>query len=655
MLEVYGHVFRRQEQSRPWWWTTLIVLGTVVGMFYLMMISYWIGHFAMWCVKSQPESRQLPVARLAGLVLGTIALWVHTGSWRQRLFLAAPIRDLASTPGSAWHVFRVAIRMKWWNIASVPTVLFTVALFPWFYEGIGLLRQDLAWASAEDPAWIMPAEWLGYFDWLLAALGAAAAWLLLQAVFTVTAIALNLAFSGLGLGGVAPRTALVGRLLSYAIWLLGGLGLLAGLATIGFWMASPPEPPGPEWWRLGQWCDSVLSCGHTLSACIRWFPGVAIGEVLHGLVLSDRSVGPNWFGLLAWGGGAVAVACIAFRSGYSHTARCGLDREVTSVTPADAKQAERPGFNPDRINGPFEKLLIAWLGRMGRAVLRLVTVNAQSGAIDRILLRTLAAGGLALLLGYGAMWLVPRAFDVLLSLYRIGLAEREVNVIRSIVAVLALIVLTIYCIAVWGGPRVWRTGLGNGAFSRDAQTEGPLGSWSKLFRRRKATTRGDQRYPLSEIYAVGFSDAVLVPSLYTGFWLTATAGVVWGAGFLLGLPLTGMNWAVAIGLPGLWQLAFLSYLGMASNYWTHYRRSLLYQIFMSVWMCVLAAVGVLTVLALIVGLWVLSHRAGYPHWMPWLGTVNILVIADLAQYMLVRWLYVRRRFDAEYRHPVSMA
>jgi len=31
----------------------------------------------------------------------------------------------------------------------------------------------------------------------------------------------------------------------------------------------------------------------------------------------------------------------------------------------------------------------------------------------------------------------------------------------------------------------------------------------------------------------------------------------------------------------------------------------------------------------------------------------VLFVADVAFYMTVRWLYVRRRFDAEFRNPAA--
>lgn len=655
MLEVYGRVFRRQEQSRPWWWAALIVVGIIFGLLWLTMISYNIGCFALWCLKSQAEANQLATARLVGFLFGALALWIYTGAWRQRLFLSAPIRDLASTPGTAWQVFRVALRMKWWDILSVPTVLFAVALLPWFNEAVKNLSGSLAWASADDPQWEWAVDALKHFGWLLSGLGAVIAMLMLHGVFSVTAIAINLVVSGLGLGGLAPRSALLGRLIQCVVWFSAVLGVVAFVSTIGFWVAQPPEPPGPEWWRLGRWCDSVFSGGDGFSDWIRWFPGVAFGEVLYGLALTDTSVAPNWFSLLAWGGGAVALACVAFRSGFSHTVRCGLDREVPVAAPADAGRTERRAFNPDRVNGPLERLLVAWLGRMGRAVLRLVTANAQSGAIDRVLIRTLIISAFAVAFGRASMWLVPKGIAAFLNLHGIPFDERDEQVIGDIIAVTVLAGLTVYCILVWGGPRVLRSGIGAQAVSRDAQSGGMAGSWSRLFRRRKATTRGDQRYPLSEIYAVGFSDAVLVPTLYAAFWLSATAAMIWVTGLLFGLSVSGLNWSVAIGLPALLEFTFLSNVGMSWSYWTHYRRSLLYHVLLAVWFGVLAVAGFMAVLALIVWVWVASHKAEHPYWVPWLGTLNILLVANVSCYMLVRALYVRRRFDAEYRDPTSLA
>lgn len=652
MIEIYGRAFRRQEQQRPWWWTGLLVLGILAGLFWATLICYNVGRAALWCLQSQAPEHQLPAARLVGLTAGLIALAFLVKSWRSRLFLEGPVRDLAVTPGSAFQVFKVALRIRWWHVASVPAVLLSVGLTPWFMEAFAQLAATFAWASVDDARYELPADLFHHGRWVLGFLSAVLTVLLLHGVFSATAIAVGFVLSAVGLGGVAPRSPFLDRLFHYGMVLAAGIGVASVLSTTAYWMSTDLEAPQPGWWRVGCWCHEVLSGEHPLSEWVSWFPGVALGDILHGLTVTERNVAPSWFHILVWGAAAAGLAALFFHAGYSARARAGYDRVQTSVAPADAGGHEHRFLDPDRVNGPIEALFIAWLGRMGRAVLRIVSANVQSGAVDYLLVRTLLIVLCSVLLGHAAMWLVPAALNAILTVYRMGpLGAGAVEGIRTAVALLFLIGLSVYCLVQWGGPKMWQ--IGARAYAPDAQSEAAAGSWGALFRKKRTATRGDRRYPLIEIYAVGFSDAVLLPTLYAGFWILVTGTAVGLTGVLYGLTPKYVGWTVAIGVPALWQLSFLSYIGGISNYWMHYSRSLLIQIFTALWMGVLMAVGAISCVVLIVVICKMAYEAGYPGWIPWLGSLNILVVADVAFYMIVRWVYVRRRFDAEFRNPAA--
>jgi hypothetical protein len=385
---------------------------------------------------------------------------------------------------------------------------------------------------------------------------------------------------------------------------------------------------------------------------VSWFPGVALGEVLYYVTFTEQSALASWSGILIWGAGATVLAALFFRPGYSAKARSGCDREDASVAPADSAPPERRSFDPDVVNGRLEALFIAWLGRMGRAVLRMVSANVRSGALDYMLVRTAVGLACSILLGRIFMWLVPAMINAILIVYGLSpLRPDAEEAFGTAVAIVFLVALAVYCLVSWGGPKMWQVGAK--AYARNEQSEAAAGSWGALFRKKKTATRGDRRYPLIEIYAVGFSDAVLLPTLYAGFWILVSGGAVAVAGVVYGLTPKYLGWVVAIGVPILWQLAFLSYIGGISNYWMHYSRSLLIQIFTAIWMGVLLAIGAIGCAVLIVVICGTASQANYPSWVGWLGSINVLVVADVAFYMLVRWLYVRRRFDAEFRNPTA--
>jgi hypothetical protein len=161
-----------------------------------------------------------------------------------------------------------------------------------------------------------------------------------------------------------------------------------------------------------------------------------------------------------------------------------------------------------------------------------------------------------------------------------------------------------------------------------------------------APSRGDTRYPLSEIYAIGFSDAVLLPTFYTLMWTTVSVALAFAEALLLGLPAEVLIWIAVILIPALPQLVFLlSLLNIAGNC-RDYRRSWVITAFKALawtalWMAVFG--GMISLVSWMVDT---SIENGRP-WTGWLGAVNAALVFDVTVYMLARALYVRRRFDAE--------
>ena len=82
-----------------------------------------------------------------------------------------------------------------------------------------------------------------------------------------------------------------------------------------------------------------------------------------------------------------------------------------------------------------------------------------------------------------------------------------------------------------------------------------------------------------------------------------------------------------------------------------YRRSWLittYRTVQATALCSLASVAMLAVWAfLIKGTLVDVHPSEQRPWVAWLGGVHLVLVFDVALYMLFRLIYVRRRFDVE--------
>src|SRR6185503_17059527 len=81
------------------------------------------------------------------------------------------------------------------------------------------------------------------------------------------------------------------------------------------------------------------------------------------------------------------------------------------------------------------------------------------------------------------------------------------------------------------------------------------------------------RYPLAEIYPIGFSDAVLLPTFYSLLWLFLLGALGLLEGILMGLDSSTLVWCFVIGVPALTQVCFLAAMGTLVSNWMDYRRS----------------------------------------------------------------------------------
>ena len=327
-------------------------------------------------------------------------------------------------------------------------------------------------------------------------------------------------------------------------------------------------------------------------------------------------------------------------------ARAWWHEGAAAPKPADAAQTPAHSFDPDGINGPIEAWLVRGVGRMGRAVLRLMTTSPEAGAADRHLLQSLMLIPFCLLGAYVTMAVAPVLIGMVCIIFSGSLDEPARAVIRTVSASLWVAGFALYRVSIWGC-------LGRAARALHASRRAPVNTGdpiSNLLLQSQPVTRGDSRYPLSEIYAVGFNDAVLLPTFYTLLWTGAVGALAFLEGLALGLWSPALVWAVVIAVPAITELYYLILLMNTASTWTDYRRSRLRE-FLKFLVVVPTAIGVCEGLG-----WLIFYvcqetlRQGEP-WIGWLGAVNMLLVFDVALYMSARWMYVRRRFDAERRNP----
>lgn len=633
MDAVFGQIFRRQEHQQPLWLRALAALGTGLLLLFLMSVVLDLGRVAWTGLQYLPPERQALVGRLGALAMGVLSLLARYAVWRHVLYLDPAMRDLATTPASPWQILRLGLRLRPLTQHAAPVVFWALFLYRWFHGAWLASLPVSAWP------WVVP----------LSSMSAFAFALLMKALLDAVAIAGVLALAAAGTSAAAARLSGLGRAWQVIRYTLG-LGLLFGSGALFLFALSPGLLASARRSSLGATAAVLLRelarDDNTAQRVLLWFPSVAWFDVLRCAVAGPSVLcGQSLWRCCVWMAAAGACTGLCLNRALSVPARAFWHGREDEPVPADAAEAKARSFDADGISGPLEAALLRRFGRMGRAVLRLVSANFEAGSVDAHLVRSLKALVVCVAGGWATMTVVPLVLEPLYFLYYRRPFHDPEGALRTAFAIAWVVGMGLYLLWIWGAFSIL-TGGQQDLSGVSAQPGAP-----KRFFQLSQTppTRGDSRYPLTEIYAVGYSDAMLLP---TGYMLIS--GVIVGLfvlleGLLFGLPWDALAWTVAIGVPALAEGSFLAMLNMLSEH-QDYRRSRLLTLFLGVFTvtCALIAVGTLVTLIVIV-----CHAAvenGQP-WIGWLGALNVVLVFDVALYGVMRWIYVRRRFDAEKRDP----
>ncbi|MBI3828970.1 MAG: hypothetical protein HY291_05620 [Planctomycetes bacterium] len=639
MDKVFGKTYRAQAQPQPLWQrvvTTILLVG------FLLLIGSWIlatGH-ALWSwYRLIPAARQVLVGRLLAFTVGMIYLAFSCSAWNQLLFLSPHMRDLATTPGSPAQVLRVATRFYALSGDTLSLVIGILLVAPWFWREWITYFIDPAWAH------LLP------LCWPLAVLFAAGFCVLVRLMMDALAIGLNLAASALGIGGLGPRYSWIAFL--YGNLRLGFLvaWLICASTVLGaaFIPDGVQNGPARAWLAFGGGILQALEDpGSTAHALFSNAPPVVAFNALIRLVNGPYEPAMcGMLGCVAWLAAGLAAIALCCRRGYSAEARMALNGFSADAKPADAAEAPERRFDPDAVSGPIEAWLLARFGRMARAALRLVTSNYEVGSVDAHLRRCLWAVPVCVIGGWLSALLLPEVVDALMQVFGSTLPPQGRRDLSQIAAATLVGGVLLYRVVVWG--TFVNASAGNAQVLKASGVQADAANRVQVQSFRLAVpapSRGDTRYPLCEIYAIGFSDAVLLPTFYTLLWTTVSVALAFAEALLLGLPAEVLVWIAVILIPALTQLVFLlSLLNIAGNC-RDYRRSWVITAFKALawtalWMAVFS--GVISLVSWMVDA---SISNGRP-WTGWLGAVNVAPVFDVTVYMLARTLYVRRRFDAE--------
>ena len=643
MDQIFGTAFRKQIQQHPLW--LRVLLWFFAGIFILWTI-WWIYSAATWAwmgYRRLPPSRQELTGRLAAFAWGLASLATYIRRWRIAFYLDPPMRELVTTPGTHWQIFRLGLRARW-NWAGV--VYTSIFLYPFFRPEWLFVLPTNSWGWREPLSIICAVGW----------------GCLIQFLFQVLSVAVVLLAAAIGVGGAAPRYNVPGMLkpLVFAIQ-FAAIPLLGAAMTV-----SIVDKPGlmlatSTWWRVGEMVVALVDApGSFAHSVFLHFPSVIWFDALRSTVPGPPEVFlAAMLGYAAWLAGGIAAIALFCRAGLSMSARATWNLDPTAPKPADALPQKKRRHDPDHVNGPIEGWLIARVGRMGRAVLRLISAVFDVGAIDRHVLYSLALLPVCLVGAWLSMWTLPELIDAGLALLQTRMDFHTRDAVRNVIASLWIIVVLFYRMTIFGGLRFHVQKNQKSVLPANwAQPAiNPVGgniSFLMVNAPTVPSTRGDNRYPLTEIYPVGFSDAVLLPTLYTLLWVSFLGALALGEGLLLGLDSSSMFWSVAIGIPALVQLAFFSAILTSVSNWKDYRRSHLISFVKNIAIAVITALLVFGIFILIVLLCkelLASDRA----WVAWLGSINMVLVFDVACYMTARWIYVRRRFDSERRHVKGLA
>jgi hypothetical protein len=644
MASIVGRIYRRQEYQQPWWLVALAIFGSLVGFVYFAVLAIHAGQAVWTGFRAIPIARQQLTGRVAAMAMGLPWLSWSIWRWRERLYLAAPMRDLVTTPASPWQILKIALRMNG-AVGQLYGITFVLFLYPWF---------NTEWltiaTSAKSLNWI--ADWTKPFALCSAMIAA----LIIAAMNNAIGIAMNIVLGAAGFGGVAARFRNLERVLSALrrpifFILLSAFGLMLLVSLVSAFPFPVPTLTSSSLWGLGesmlQQFEQPGTAAHTVMAhfpTVCWFDALThsmTGEVhvfSHGINCCVATL------VLC---GLASAVCLS--RALSMPVRAGW-HGVSDPAPADAQKSQPRRFDPDVVNGPLESWLLARIGRMGRATLRLMAQNFEAGAIDVHLRRSLLVVIPCIALGYAAMYVTPPAIEFLMRVFQSrGLEQGEREGIEQMAAAICVALTAVFRLHLWG---TWRAAGAMLSYTPQ-QTVWQLDAW-QMKRAPLVITRGDGRHPAYEVYAVGFKDAVLLPTFYTMAWLFPVLGIAALESLALQLPPRMVGWSFLIALPALAQLFYFGVLISILSYWMHYSRSRLQIFFKSLaW-----GLGFGTLVAVFFGLVAFlctSQIEANRPWVAWLGTVNMAVIFNVALYSIFRWMYIQRRFDAERQQPRSLA
>ena len=636
-MQIFGRTFRRQLQPRSKWMIALIVLAVVCYLLYLTMLALNLGHFLWGAFRRLPLNQRQLAGRVMALALGIV--WFSTACirWRHKLYLAPPMRDLVTTPATPWQILRLATRIQVLTLGTIYTTSFIIFLYPWFSIEWLLLLTDLSWTSVST------------WQIVLGGICSVAAAALLMVMIDSLALCANLLAASIGVGGVAPHYAFVNyiwafvrRPVLYAT--LTAVGIMVFTLIVYNLPIPVPALINAPLVQLGQSMLETLDVpGSVPNLLLTYFPSVCWFDCI---TASVRGPAPDFqhalLNCLAWLGLSAALTALCLQRALGVAVRAGWE-SVGAVKPADATRAKPRSFDPDAVNGPLEALLIRRIGRMGRATLRLVSRNAQAGAIDIHLQRTLLLCIPSVLIAWLASRIVPNLLETFLNVFERSANAVELRTTGQVAATVCIVLCAMVKIHFWGMLSFRQftppTPQSRDLFMQFFQQQG-------IIQFQKAT-RGDNRYPLIEIYAIGFKDAVLLPTYYSLFWLLVVVGTASGEALLLGLPSELIGWSALLSYLVLIQVLFLLSLSYTLLYTSlDYRRSRWLTMVRMTFVATLSGLATLGVFALIAYLWselVKQDRFAIAV----LGTVNIMLIVNVVVYSLSRWVYLRRRFDCE--------
>src|SRR5437868_15433378 len=107
MQPVVGRTFRNPQHKRPWWQQALTGLGILLLTAYLVAIASQTGALVWNVYRRFPPYLQQSGGRLAALAAGLSLFSAGIARWRQKIYLAPAMRDLASTPAKPWQLLRL--------------------------------------------------------------------------------------------------------------------------------------------------------------------------------------------------------------------------------------------------------------------------------------------------------------------------------------------------------------------------------------------------------------------------------------------------------------------------------------------------------------------------------------------------------------------